>query len=101
MGDPVAAAAHARKALADDGTLLVVEPAAGDDLADNLHPIGRLFYAGSVLLCTPSSLAQTGAMALGGQAGQRRLRKVLTEAGFTHTRVATSIPFNMIIEARP
>ncbi len=101
MGDPVAAAAHARKVLAGDGTLLVVEPAAGDDLADNLHPIGRLFYAGSVLLCTPSSLAQKEAVALGGQAGPRRLREILTEAGFTRSRVATSDAFSLVLEARP
>jgi SAM-dependent methyltransferase len=101
MGDPVRAAAHAREALADDGTLLLVEPAAGDDLADNLNPISRLFYAGSVFLCTPSSLAQDGARGLGAQAGEARLREVLTEAGFTRTRLATATPFNLIIEARP
>jgi SAM-dependent methyltransferase len=100
MGDPVAAAARAREALTDDGTLLVVEPQAGDDLAENLNPISRLFYAGSVFLCTPNSLAQDGATALGAQAGPRRLREVLTEAGFTRTRVATSTPFNLVLEAR-
>ena len=101
MGDPVAAAAHAREALAEDGTLLVVEPQAGDELADNLNPISRLFYAGSVFLCTPSSLAQDGAMGLGAQAGETRLREVLADAGFAHSRVATSTPFNLVIEARP
>ncbi len=101
MGDPVAAATHAREALADDGTLLVVEPQAGDELADNLNPISRLFYAGSVFLCTPSSLAQHGAMGLGAQAGESRLRAVLTDAGFTRVRLATQTPFNLVIEARP
>jgi SAM-dependent methyltransferase len=101
MGDPVAAAAHAREALADDGTLLVVEPQAGDDLADNLNPISRLFYAGSVFLCTPSSLAQEGATALGAQAGPSRLLDVLADAGFSERRVATETPFNLILEARP
>ena len=101
MGDPVAAAAHARQALTDDGALLVVEPMAGDDLADNLNPVSRLFYAGSVFLCTPSSLAQDGAAGLGAQAGERRLREVLAQAGFSHVRVATQTPFNLVIEARP
>ncbi len=100
MGDPVAAAAHARRALTDGGTVLLVEPMAGDELADNLNPISRLFYAGSVFLCTPSSLAQEGGAALGAQAGATRLRQVLGEAGFTRTRVATSTPFNLVIEAR-
>jgi SAM-dependent methyltransferase len=101
MGDPVASASRAREALAEDGTLLVVEPQAGDDLADNLNPISRLFYAGSVFLCTPSSLAQDGAVGLGAQAGPTRLLDVLGEAGFTRRRVATSTPFNLILEARP
>jgi len=101
MGDPVAAAARAREALTDDGTLLVVEPQAGDDLTDNLNPISRLFYAGSVFLCTPSSLAQDGGTALGAQAGPSRLRGVLADAGFTRTRVAMSTPFNLVLEARP
>ena len=101
MGDPVRAAAHARDALADDGTLLLVEPMAGDDLADNLNPVSRLFYAGSVFLCTPSSLAQDGALGLGAQAGEARLREVLAAAGFTHTRRAAATPFNLVIEARP
>jgi len=101
MGDPVAAARRAREALAEDGTVLVVEPQAADDLADNLNPISRLFYAGSVFLCTPSSLAQDGATALGAQAGPSQLLEVLAEAGFGHREIATETPFNLIIEARP
>jgi SAM-dependent methyltransferase len=101
MGDPVGAAAAAHRALADDGTLLVVDPMAGDELAENLDPIGRLYYAASVFLCTPSSLSQDGACGLGAQAGPARLREVLTEAGFASSRVAASTPLNLVIEARP
>ena len=101
MGDPVAAARRAREALTDDGAVLLVEPQAGDGLADNLNPISRLFYAGSVFLCTPSSLAQDGATALGAQAGPTQLLDVLAAAGFSHRRVATETPFNLILEARP
>ncbi|MCC5947193.1 MAG: methyltransferase domain-containing protein [Nitriliruptoraceae bacterium] len=101
MGDPVGAATHARASLAEDGALLVVEPAAGDDLADNLNPISRLFYSGSVFLCTPNSLAQSGGLGLGAQAGEARLRQVLTDAGFGRVRVAARTPFNLVIEARP
>lgn len=101
MGAPVAAAAHARETLADDGTLLLVEPMAGDELADNLNPVSRLYYAGSVFLCTPSSLAQDGAMGLGAQAGETRLRELLTDAGFTRIRRAADTPFNIVLEARP
>ena len=101
MGDPVAAARRTREALADDGTLLVVEPQAGDGLSENLNPISRLFYAGSVFLCTPSSLSQDGAIGLGAQAGPTRLLDVLGQAGFGERRVATETPFNLILEARP
>jgi SAM-dependent methyltransferase len=101
MGDPVGVAAHLRDRLTGDGTLLLVEPMAGDDLADNLHPIGRMAYAVSTAVCTPTSLAQDGARALGTQAGQARLTEVLTEAGFSHVRRAASTPFNLILEVRP
>ena len=101
MGDPVAAAARIREALAADGTLLLVEPMAGDDLTDNLHPIGRMLYATSTVLCTPASLAQDGATGLGAQAGQARLTEMLTAAGFTHVRRAAETPFNLVLEARP
>lgn len=100
MGDPLAVAAHIRRSLADDGTLLLVEPLAGDTLTDNLHPIGRMLYAVSTVVCTPSSLAQDGAMGLGAQAGEARLTEVLTQAGFTRVRRAAETPFNLVLEAR-
>ncbi len=100
MGDPVGAATNVRERLTADGTLLLVEPMAGDDLADNLHPIGRMAYAVSTAVCTPTSLAQDGARALGAQAGQARLTDVLNEAGFSHVRRAASTPFNLILEVR-
>jgi SAM-dependent methyltransferase len=101
MGDPGAAARAARRALTDDGTLMVVEPAAGDTVSENLNPIGRVFYAGSTLICTPASLAQPGAAALGAQAGPARIGAVLRDAGFTRVRVAEQSPVNLVFEARP
>ncbi|MGH3823166.1 MAG: class I SAM-dependent methyltransferase [Pseudonocardiaceae bacterium] len=101
MGDPVGAARCARSALTDNGTVLLVEPKAGDDLTENINPVSRLYYAGSVFLCTPSSLAQEGARSLGAQAGQARLAEVFREAGFTRFRRATESPFNLVLEARP
>ncbi len=101
MGDPVGAAAHAREALADDGSVLLVEPAAADDLAENVNPVSRLVYASSVFVCTPSALDQDGGVALGGQAGQRRLRAVMHEAGFSRFRQVAETPFTHVYEARP
>lgn len=101
MGDPVGAARHIRRALAEDGTLLLVEPAAGESLEDNINPVGRLYYGLSTVICTPSSLAQEVGLGLGAQAGPHRLEKVLREAGFTHVRIAARTPFNLILEARP
>jgi SAM-dependent methyltransferase len=100
MGDPVGAANHARQALKHDGTILLVEPFAGDDLAENSNPVGRLFYAASTFVCTPNSLSQEVGLALGAQAGEARLRKVFAEAGFTRFRRAAETPFNLIFEAR-
>jgi 2-polyprenyl-3-methyl-5-hydroxy-6-metoxy-1,4-benzoquinol methylase len=101
MGDPVGAARHLRKCLADDGTLMLVEPLARDRLADNLHLLGQLFYSASTLICTPASRAQEVGLALGAQAGPARLTGVLTEAGFGNVRCAAETASNMIFEARP
>jgi SAM-dependent methyltransferase len=101
MGDPIAAASHVLGSLRPDGTFLLVEPYAGDRIEDNLNPVGRIFYAGSTMLCTPASRAQAGQAALGAQAGEARLRDVALAAGFTRFRRATETPFNLIFEARP
>jgi 2-polyprenyl-3-methyl-5-hydroxy-6-metoxy-1,4-benzoquinol methylase len=101
MGDPVGASAHVRSTLKKDGTWMIVEPNAGDRLEDNLNPIGRAFYGASTLLCTPASLDQEVGLALGAQAGEKRLREVVTSGGFTRFRRATQTPFNLIFEARP
>jgi SAM-dependent methyltransferase len=101
MGDPVGAARHVRSALAPDGTWLIVEPAAGDRVEDNLNPVGRAYYAFSTLLCTPGSLSQEVGLALGAQAGEARIRDVVTSAGFTRFRRVAETPFNLVFEARP
>jgi SAM-dependent methyltransferase len=101
MGDPVGAARYARSAVAADGAVLFVEPAAGDRLEDNLHPLGLAYYAASTALCVPGSLSQHVGAALGAQAGGERLCAVLTEAGFSRVRVAARTDFNLVIEARP
>ena len=101
MGDPVGAASHVRESLAGDGSWMIVEPFAGDNVADNLNPIGRVFYSASTLVCTPASLSQEVGLALGAQAGEARMRQVTTSAGFTRFRRAAQTPFNLIYEARP
>jgi 2-polyprenyl-3-methyl-5-hydroxy-6-metoxy-1,4-benzoquinol methylase len=101
MGDPVGAAAYVRSTLNSDGTWMIVEPFAGDKLEENMHPIGRAFYGASTLLCTPASLSQEVGLALGAQAGEKRLREVVSSGGFKRFRRATETPFNLIFEARP
>lgn len=100
MGDPVGAARHVGETLADDGTWMIVEPQAGDRVEDNLNPVGRAYYAFSTLLCTPSSLSQDVGLALGAQAGEARIRDVVTAAGFGRFRRAAETPFNNVFEAR-
>jgi 2-polyprenyl-3-methyl-5-hydroxy-6-metoxy-1,4-benzoquinol methylase len=101
MPDPAGVARHARESLHADGHVMVVEPFANDRLEDNLNPVGRVYYAGSTMVCVPVSLARDGP-ALGAQAGERRLREVfVNQGGFTRFRRATETPFNMVFEARP
>jgi SAM-dependent methyltransferase len=101
MGDPAGAARHVRETLAPDGTWMIVEPAAGDRVEDNLNPVGRAYYGFSTLLCTPASLSQEVGLALGAQAGEARIRDVVTAGGLTRFRRAAETPFNIVFEARP
>jgi len=101
MGDPVGAAQHVRRSLTKDGTWMIVEPFANDQLKDNLNPVGRVYYSFSTLLCTPCSRSQEVALCLGAQAGEKRIREVTSSAGFTRFRRATETPFNIVYEARP
>jgi ubiquinone/menaquinone biosynthesis C-methylase UbiE len=101
MGDPLGVAKHVRQAIAPDGTWLVVEPAAGDSVSDNLNPVGRVYYNFSTQLCVPNALSQSGGYSLGAQAGEAAIRRVVTDAGFTRFRRATETPFNLVYEVRP
>ncbi|MDB5367535.1 MAG: SAM-dependent methyltransferase [Rhodospirillales bacterium] len=100
MGDPVGVGRHVRSMLAADGTWMLVEPFAHDTLAENLNPFGQLFYAASTMICTPASRAQEVGLALGAQAGEKRLTDVLHEAGFIGVRRAVATPINLVMEAR-
>jgi SAM-dependent methyltransferase len=101
MGDPVGAAAHVARSLKPDGTWMIVEPFANDRLEDNLNAVGRVFYSASTMICTAASLSQEGQMGLGAQAGEARLREVVTKGGFTRFRRAHETAFNLVLEARP
>jgi ubiquinone/menaquinone biosynthesis C-methylase UbiE len=101
MGDPAGASAHVKETLKPEGVWMIVEPFAHDDLASNLNPVGRVYYSASTMICTPASKAQEVGLALGAQAGEKRLREVVTAGGFTRFRRAAETPFNLIFEARP
>lgn len=101
MGDPVGAAAHVRSTMKDDGTWMIVEPFAEDATEANHNPIGRVFYSASTLLCVPASISQEVGLALGAQAGEKRIGEVVRAGGFTRFRRATQTPFNLVFEARP
>lgn len=100
MGDPVGAIAHVKDTLRTDGTLMIVEPYAGDSLEENMTPVGRLYYSASTMICTPASLSQEVGLGLGAQAGEARLREVITQGGLTRFRRATETPFNIVLEAK-
>ncbi|HEX3337535.1 MAG TPA: methyltransferase domain-containing protein [Jatrophihabitans sp.] len=101
MGDPLGAATHIRQALAPDGTWLIVEPFAGDEVTDNLNPVGRVYYNFSTFLCVPNALSQPGGYSLGAQAGEQAIGELVARAGFSRFRRASETPFNLVYEARP
>lgn len=100
MGRPVDAARYAASKLAGDGTLMLVEPFAGDRVENNINPVGRLMYAGSTTMCCAHAISERGTHVLGAQAGPRRLEEVLRSAGLGEIRTAAETPFNLVIEAR-
>ena len=100
FGDPMGAVQRAREALAVDGTVLIVEPMAGETVEANLNPVGRVYSGASVLCCTPNAIA-SGQTALGTLATEAALRDVVTQGGFTRFRRAAETPFNRVFEARP
>jgi len=101
MGDPSGASRHVLGTLAKDGTWMIVEPFANDDVKDNLNPVGRVFYSASTMICTPASRSQEVGAALGAQAGEGKIREVVTKGGFTKFRRASETPFNLVFEAKP
>ena len=101
MGDPLGAARHIRQVISDGGSWLIVEPMAGESVADNLNPVGRVYYSFSTLLCLPNARSQPGGYALGAQAGEPAIRSVVQEAGLSRFRRAAQTPFNLVYEARP
>jgi hypothetical protein len=101
MGDPAGAARHIREMLAPDGTWMIVEPAAGDSVTDNLNPVGRVYYSFSTFLCVPNALSQDGGYALGAQAGEQAMHGLAGAAGYSRFRRAAQTPFNIVYEARP
>ena len=101
MGDPASAAAHIRGSLAPDGTWLLVEPMAGEQLDDNANPVGRIFYSASTFICTPAAQSQPGGFALGAQVPEATLAQIAADAGFGRFRRAAETPFNRIFEVRP
>ncbi|MGH9565539.1 MAG: class I SAM-dependent methyltransferase, partial [Candidatus Angelobacter sp.] len=101
MGDPAGASSHILQSMEKDGTWMIVEPFANDQLKDNLNPVGRVYYSFSTLLCTPCSRSQEVGLCLGAQAGETRIREVVTSAGFNRFRRAAETPFNIVYEARP
>ena len=101
MGDPLGAARHVREQLAPDGTWMVVEPAAGASVVDNLNPVGRTYYSFSTFLCVPNALSQPGGYSLGAQAGEEPIRRLAGDAGFSRFRRVAETPFNLVYEVRP
>jgi SAM-dependent methyltransferase len=102
MADPVGAIGHVRRSLAADGTWLLVEPMAGETIAESIaSPVGRVFYAASTSICTPSGRDGGPRAGLGNQVAEAQWHDLITANGFTTFRRATETPFNRVFEAKP
>ena len=100
MGDPLGALKFARQSLKNDGTCMIVEPMANDNIEENLNLVGRIYYSASSLICVPNSLADNG-IALGAQAGEKRIKDLVHKAGFTKFKRSAQTPFNIVYQAKP
>ncbi len=100
MADPIGVLKFAKQSMKEDGTCMIIEPMANDNTEDNLNLIGRIYYAASSIICVPNSLADNG-IALGAQAGEKKIKEIAEKAGFTKFRRTSQTPFNIIYEAKP
>src|SRR6185437_5309985 len=100
MADPIGALKFAKQSLKSDGTCMIIEPMANDNIEDNLNLVGKIYYAASSIVCVPNSLADNG-IALGAQAGEKKIKEIAEKAGFTRFRRASQTPFNIVYEAKP
>jgi SAM-dependent methyltransferase len=100
LGDPVSAASYAARVLADEGTVMLVEPFAQDRLEDNISPVARMYYAASTTICCAHAISEGGELVLGAQAGEARLLEVCRKAGFDQFRCVVQTPFNLVCEVR-
>lgn len=99
MGDPLGASKRASEVLKEDGSVLIVEPMAGNTVEENFNPVGRTFSAASTLCCTANSLA-LGGPALGAVATEDALSETVLAGGFKEFNRVAETPFNRIFEAR-
>jgi SAM-dependent methyltransferase len=82
LDHPVEALGRILNALDDHGTYLMVEPAAGTSLVDNLNPRGVLITGFSLLYCLPQSLVG-GGVGLGAAWGPQRAEHLCRQVGFS------------------
>jgi hypothetical protein len=100
MADPIGALKFAKQSMKADGTCMIIEPMANDNIEDNLNLVGRMYYTASSLICVPNSLADNG-IALGAQAGEKKTKEIAEKAGFTKFRRSAQTPFNIVYEVKP
>ena len=84
-----------------DGTWMIVEPFANENVEANLNPVGRIYYSASAMICVPASLSQEVGLGLGAQAGEARIREVVTSAGFDRFRRAVKAVLSVPKSALP
>ena len=100
MGDPLGAARYAANHLNDEGMVILIEPSASDERSENMNTIGQMYYSFSTMGCVPTSKSQEVGLALGAQAGPKKLIGIMEEAGFSKSEIVFKNASNMVIACR-
>ena len=100
MAHPRAALRGIRRALKPTGVMLWSEADASDRLEENIGVRGRTLYGASTMHCMTVSLA-SGGEGLGVIIGEKRMRELAHEAGFsTVARLSIKNPYHQILVLR-
>ncbi|MBH0121473.1 methyltransferase domain-containing protein [Rhodococcus sp. CX] len=87
MPRPVEVLGAMRRALTDDGVVVVMDEAVADEFTAPANEIDRLMYGFSLTCCLPDSMSHPGSVGTGTVMRMSTLRRYALEAGFADVSV--------------